>query len=59
MGERDSRGERKMNTKGKVTMRKRVRAHLKDVKMFREIGFHYDGGRFVMPEEEFFGDAFK
>lgn len=47
-----------MNQQRKNSIRKKVRTHLKDVKMFRELGFHYDGGRFVVAEEEIFPKGF-
>ena len=45
-----------MNPQGKKRIRKMVRTHLKNVKMFRELGFHYEAGQFVIPEEVFFND---
>lgn len=38
-------------------MRTRVRAHMRDVRMFKTLGFRYDsahGGRFIVDEKEFF-----
>lgn len=46
-----------MNNKEKAAMRKRIHAHLRDVRFYRALGFRYDsahGGRFVIEEEEFF-----
>lgn len=46
-----------MNNKETRAMRARVRTHMRDVRMFKTLGFRYDsahGGRFVIDEKEFF-----
>lgn len=56
-GDGDSVGRSSMNLKEKTAMKKRIRAHLRDVRMYRTLGFRYDsahGGRFVVDEKEFF-----
>ena len=55
-----SRGRSKERLQREMRMMRRVRAHLRDVRMFRELGFRYDsarGGRFVIDEEKFFEEA--
>ena len=51
------RKDRTRSQMARLRMRRRVHAHLKDVRLFRALGFRYDsarGGRFVIDEEEFF-----
>lgn len=52
-----SQGRSKERLQREMRMKKTVRAHLRDVRIFRALGFRYDsarGGRFVIDEEEFF-----